>query len=81
MPKHRNAAASDPAGGAGAVPPLPDLRGVGLRGLRGLRDPGLAAAVDSTLRWPAELDETWYSSGHQGGRLREPVEEAAGAGA
>ncbi|MBZ4322740.1 hypothetical protein [Streptomyces huiliensis] len=80
MPKHRNAAASGPAAGAGAPPPLPDLRGVGLRGLRVLRDPGLAAAVDSTLRRPAELDETWYSSGHQGGRLREPA-EAAGAGA
>ncbi|WP_171167007.1 hypothetical protein [Streptomyces sp. I05A-00742] len=76
MPKHRNAVASGPAGGAGAAPPLPDLRGVGLRSLRGLQDPGLAAAVESTLRRPAELEETWYSSGAQGGRLREP----AGAG-
>ncbi|MGK5642104.1 hypothetical protein ACSNOK_27885 [Streptomyces sp. URMC 126] len=80
MPKHRNAAAPGPAGGAGAAPPLPDLSGVGLRGLRRLRDPGLTAAVDSTLRRPDELDETWYSSGAQGGRLREPA-GAGGTGA
>lgn len=63
VPKHKNAAAADPPDSVVGMPSLPDLTGVGLRSLRGMRDPGLAAAVRSALRRPAELGETWYSSG------------------
>ncbi|MEV4439405.1 hypothetical protein AB0K09_10340 [Streptomyces sp. NPDC049577] len=64
MPKHTYAAAVGPADGA-AVPPLPDLTGVGLRALRGMADPDLSAAVESALRHPGEWWEIWYSSGNE----------------
>ncbi|KNB51933.1 hypothetical protein [Streptomyces caatingaensis] len=58
--------------GGGGTEPLPDLTGVGLGRLRTLDDPRVTAAVDAALRDPAELAETWYSSGAQGGRHRPP---------
>ncbi|MFF4404361.1 hypothetical protein ACFY2W_12320 [Streptomyces sp. NPDC001262] len=62
MPKHES-----------GTPPLPDLTGMSLRSLRAARtdrDPALAAAVDRALQHPADLGETWYSCGTEGGRAR-----------
>lgn len=62
MPKHES-----------GTLPLPDLTGMSLRSLRAARTeqhPALAAVVDRALQHPADLGETWYSCGTEGGRAR-----------
>ncbi|MFC5724812.1 hypothetical protein ACFP1Z_32160 [Streptomyces gamaensis] len=68
MPKHSTAADTGPAQPTDRNPPLPDLTGLDLRSLRllDLDEDGLTAAVDSALRQPGELGETWYSDGSVG---------------
>ncbi|MEU4208953.1 hypothetical protein AB0F13_02925 [Streptomyces sp. NPDC026206] len=66
MPEHKNAATAERDGSAGG-PPLPNLTGMGLRALRGTTEPGLVAAVERALSFPAEFGETWYSDSTDAG--------------